>query len=152
MKKLLFIAAASLMAVSANAQKMKEAEVPANIKSAFSAKFPNAKVEKWEKEGNNYEAEFTQNKVETSAEFGPNGQWIATETEINVSELPKAISDYCTKNMPGKKIKEASKITSADGSISYEAEVDEADYIFDAKGNFLKKEVEKDGDKDDDKK
>lgn len=152
MKKSILLFALGFSAITANAQKINEADVPAAIKSSLSKLHPNAKVDKWEKEGNNFEAEFTENKVETSVEFGPNGQLIATEVEMNVSDLPKAISDYCTKNMAGKKIKEASKITDASGKVSYEAEVDEADYIFDANGNFVKKEVEANDDKDDDKK
>jgi hypothetical protein len=42
--------------------------------------------------------------------------------------------------MPGKKIKEASHITDAKGVISYEAEIDGVDYIFDADGKMLRKE------------
>ncbi|MBC7865300.1 MAG: hypothetical protein IAF38_20155, partial [Bacteroidia bacterium] len=51
-----------------------------------------------------------------------------------------------------KKVKEAAKITDAKGVVTYEAEIDNADYIFDSTGNFLKKEIESDSDKDDDKK
>mgnify|MGYP003395494714 CR=1 FL=1 len=152
MKKSILLFAMAFVALAVNAQKVKEADVPPAIKAAFTKMHPNAKVDKWEKEGTNYEAEFTENKVETSVELGPNGQLIATEIEINVSELPKAIAEYCAKNMPGKKIAEASKITTASGTVSYEAEVDEADYIFDSNGTFVKKEIEKDDDKDDDEK
>jgi hypothetical protein len=148
MKKTILLLAAVLLGFAANAQTIKEADVPAGVKAAFTKLYPAAKVKKWEKENGNYEAEFDYNKVETSVLIGPNNNLLETEIEIKVAELPKAVSDYCTKNMPGKKIKEASKITSADGKVSYEAEVDEADYIFDASGTFIKKEVENDTDKD----
>ncbi|MFL5763526.1 MAG: PepSY-like domain-containing protein [Bacteroidia bacterium] len=151
MKKTILFLACGLFAFSASAQKMKEADVPAAIKASFIKMHPNTKVDKWEKEGNNWEAEYTEGGVENSVEFGPNGQLIASEMEIKVADLPKAVSAYCAKNMPGKKIAEASKITDAKGVISYEAEVDETDYIFDANGNFVKKEVERDMDKDDKK-
>ena len=152
MKKSILVLAMAFIAISVNAQKVKEGDVPPAIKASFERAHPNVKVDKWEKEGNNYEAEYMDNKVESSASFGPNGQVLDVEAEIAVTALPKAVSDYCAKNMPGKKIKEASKITAADGKISYEAEVDEADYIFDANGAFIKKEVEaKDAD-DEDKK
>lgn len=152
MKKSILLFALGFIAISVNAQKVKEADVPPAVKASFTRVHPNAKVDKWEKEGNNYEAEFTENKIEGSSDFGPNGQVLETEMEISVSALPKGVTDYCTKNMPGKKIKEASKITDAAGKISYEAEVDEADYIFDSNGTFLEKKVEKDEDKDDDDK
>lgn len=149
MKKSILLSVMGFIAISVNAQKIKEAEVPTAIKTSFTKLYPTAKVEKWEKENTNYEAEFDLNKVETSVLFGPNGQLLETENEISPSALPKAVSEYVAKNVEGKKIKEASKITSADGKITYEAEVDEVDYIFDAKGVFIKKEVEApDGDKD----
>ena len=132
---------------SVYAQKIKEADVPAAVKEGFKKSFPTAKVKEWEKEDDNFEAEFDLKKVETSALFDANGNLIQTEVEITLKELPKAIIDYLSKNEAGKKIKEAAKITDNKGVISYEAEVTEADYIFDSAGNFIKKEVEKD-DKD----
>lgn len=144
--------ALGFLVISASAQKVQEASVPPFILSSFNKMHPNAKVDKWGKEGNNYEAEFKENGIETSVELGPNGQLIATEVEINVSDLPKAVADYFAATMPGKKIAEASKITSATGTVSYEAEVDKVDYHFDSNGTFVKKEVETNDDKNDDKK
>ncbi len=150
MKKTILFLALGFIAISVNAQKVKETDVPQAIKAAFTNAHPAAKVDKWEKEGNNYEVEFTENKIESSVDLGPNGQILETESEITVAQLPKGVSDYCTKNMPGKKIKEASKIVDVSGKVSYEAEVGEADYIFDSNGNFVEKKVIKEEDKDDD--
>ncbi|HEY0031260.1 MAG TPA: PepSY-like domain-containing protein [Bacteroidia bacterium] len=147
MKKIALFSAFGFFAISAYAQEIKSTEVPPAIQASFTKLHPNAKVDKWEKEGTHYEAEFMDNKVETSVEFGPNGQLMATEVAINVSDLPKAASDYCTKNIAGKKISEAAKITEANGKVSYEAEVDGTDYFFDTNGNFVSKETEKHGDK-----
>ena len=140
MKTILLFLALSLTTFC-SAQKIKASAVPAAVKNKFAALYPNVKSEKWEKEGANYEAEFDQNKSEISVLFDADGNLIETETEIAVSELPQATKDYCAKNFPGKKIHEASKIVSANGTVTYEAEVD-ADYIFDASGNFIKKETE----------
>jgi uncharacterized lipoprotein NlpE involved in copper resistance len=90
--------------------------------------------------------------VETSATFNADGKLKETEQEIKTSELPKTAGDYVAKNYAGHKISEAAKITSADGKITYEAEVkkgkEEMDLIFDESGTFLKKETEA-GDKRD---
>lgn len=51
------------------------------------------------------------------------------------------MNDYASTNLSGKKIKEAAKIASADGTLTYEAEIGDFDYIFDANGNFLKKDA-----------
>jgi hypothetical protein len=129
------------------AQKVKESEVPAAVKSSFQNSYKGAKAEKWEKEKDgNYEAEFDWNKAEMSANFNADGKLIQSEQEIKTTELPKTVSDYVTKNYAGYTISEAAKITDAAGAISYEAEVkkgkEEMDLIFDSNGNFLKKEIE----------
>ena len=149
MKKITALFSGMIALVAVNAQTVKEADVPAAVKSAFNTKYPNTKVEKWEKEGANFEAEFHANKVETCAVFDGAGTFLESEIEIKTSALPKSVSDYVTKNMPGKKIKEASKITTAGGKVSYEAEIDDAYYMFDDQGNFIGKETETD--KKDDK-
>ncbi len=148
MKNTILVLAIGFTTLTAAAQKIKEADVPANVKTAFTKQFPGTNAAKWEKENGNYEAEFDLNKVETSALFNSAGVLLETEIEIKTSELPKTVSEYVSKNLAGKKIKEASKITDAKGIVTYEAEVDEADYIFDSKGDFLKKVIEKDEKKD----
>jgi len=139
------------------AQKVKEAEVPTAVKDAFAKKYAGIKVEKWEKEDGNFEAEFDQGKNEMGAIFDPSGTFKYEEIEIKAKALPAAVSEYCSKNFAGWKIAEATKITDADGKISYETEIskgrEDFDALFDDKGNFIKKTEEgKEGDDDDDKK
>lgn len=150
MKTAIAILTLTFATVVCKAQKMKEAEVPAAVKEAFKKQYPNAKVQKWEKEGKDFEAEFKLNKVETSVLMDASGAILETEKEIKVADLPKAITEYVTKNMPGKKIKEASGILGADGNKTYEAEIDGTGYIFNSAGTLLKKE--QDTEKDDDTK
>ncbi len=132
----------------AYAQKVKEVNVPAPVKEAFSKMYPDAKNVEWEMEDGNYEAEVDINKIETSVVFTPAGAHVMTEVEITPDALPAAALNYVKTNLGGKKIKEAAKMTTAEGVVTYEAEVDEADYIFDASGTFIKKEVEKEDEKD----
>lgn len=147
MKKFILMLSAALIAGSTFAQKSKT-EVPDAVKKSFESLFPGVKAEKWEKEGVTYEAEFHQGKTEMSVVFDGSGKHLQTETEIAVSELPKAVSDYAAKNFPGKKIKEAAKITEASGTVTYEAEIDGKDYIFDSSGNFVRIDDEQDHDDD----
>ncbi|MEO6901669.1 MAG: hypothetical protein ABI315_00780 [Bacteroidia bacterium] len=139
MKNLILITALSLGVSCANAQKIKESEVPAPVKATLAKQFPTIEKVKWEKEGANYEAEFEVKEVETSALINATGNLIETEEEILVNSLPKEVAKYVSKNLSGAKIKEASKITDAKGAITYEAEVNKADYLFDANGVFIKK-------------
>ena len=127
----------------ANAQTVKEAEVPANVKQGFSKKYPGSKVEKWEKEGADYEAEFELNKVESSAVFTSDGTFKEVEQEIKMSALPKMATDYCTKTYVGYKMAEAAKITHASGKVMFEVEMEKGkehfDAMFDDKGKFESK-------------
>ena len=86
------------------------------------------------------------NKVEMSANFSADGTLMETETEIAPSVLPKAATEYITKNYAGSKIEEAAKIVNSKGITVYEAEVkhgkEEFELLFDATGNFTKKVVE----------
>jgi len=143
MKTTIILMAMLLNVSLASAQKINEADVPASVKSAFAKKYPGAKVEKWEKEGADYEAEFDLSKVESSAVFDVNGNFKGLEQEIKSSELPKAVTDYCAKTYAGYKLTEAAKITDSTGKVMYEAEMskgkEEFDVIFDDKGIFIKK-------------
>ena len=67
MKTILVIIALSLSIGSANAQHLKDFDVPFSVKQGFERKYPGVKGEKWEKEGVDYKAKFELNKVESSA-------------------------------------------------------------------------------------
>lgn len=153
MKTLIFIFIALFFANYVNAQKIKESEVPKAVVSAFQLQFKGAKVKVWEKENGKFEVEFVFNKKESSANFSADGKLIDSEIEIQTSELSKTVNDYVAKNYVGYKIVEASKITDAEGKITFEAEVlkvkEKLDLIFDDKGNFIKKKIEAHDNKED---
>ena len=138
MKKIsLTIALGFCLAIVACAQKINASKVPAVVKASFNAAYPGAAA-KWEKEDGNYEVNFKNGGRAMSAVMMPNGSIIETETDINISELPVKAAAYVQEHYPGKQIKEASKIVTADRSINYEARVDGKDLIFDADGKFIK--------------
>lgn len=132
---------------ASNAQRLKESDVPAAVKTALAVMYPDAKHVEWEMEGGKYEGEFKANSIESSAMFEASGIYIQTETEIPVLSLPETAKEYISKNLPGEKIKEAAKITDAKGGITYEAEVGESDYLFDSSGVFISRSTE-DNDKE----
>ncbi len=150
MKNIFAVLISMVSFYSGYAQQLKESEIPALVKAKFVSLYPGTKNVKWEKEHNKYEAGFKQNKIETSILIDAAGNMVEIETEIAVSSLPQAVAAYVSKNLAGKKIKEASKIVTASGVITYEAEVGGVDYIFDANGNFIKKETDEPKDKEND--
>ncbi len=138
MKKLIIITVTILSTgITACAQKLKEAAVPAAVKTAFAKQYPGAAA-KWEKEAGKYEAGFSKDGNTMSALFEPNGTMTESEKDIAITALPATVLGYVKENYKGKKIKEAAIITKADGTVTYEAEVNGKDVIFDSKGKFIK--------------
>ena len=122
---------------SACAQKIDASKVPAAVKAAFAKQYPGVTV-KWEKEDGKFEAGFKHNGSTMSALFEANGMMTESEMDIKVADLPASVLVYVKDHYKGKSIKEGAKITKADGTVNYEAEVDGKDVIFDANGKFLK--------------
>lgn len=124
MKKLLTCSILGAMfAFTACAQKLDAAKVPAEVKTAFAQKFPGAKAT-WEKENaKEYEAAFTMNGKEASANFLANGSWVETEMEISNAELPAAANKAIMAKYPGAVIEKVFKIDNATGATTYETEI-----------------------------
>ncbi|MGJ1412749.1 PepSY-like domain-containing protein [Sphingobacterium thalpophilum] len=138
MKKLILQLAAMAAVSLANAQKVSDKEVPWAVKSALRNKFPDVKALKWEKEKGNYEAGFEVAMTGYAILIDASGNILETEVEIRTDALPPDARAYVAKNYAGRKITEAAKITDAKGGITYEAEVEGKDLIFDHTGKFLK--------------
>lgn len=136
MKRILFIAAI-FTTINCTAQ-----NVPDAVKNAFAKSFPNTTVKKWDKEGRNYEANFTKDGKSMSATFDATGKWIETETDIKVSELPAGVISYVKSNYKGATIKEAAVLSNTESKKMYEAEVKGKDLLFDENGKFLKEEAD----------
>ncbi len=116
--------------------------VPAEVKTAISKKYPEASKVTWEKEKGNYEANWGgKSGEENSVQFTPTGIFIEMVKAIPVTQLPSPILSYVKEHYKGAKITEAGRITNDTGKITYEAEVNGKDIIFDEKGIFLKVEA-----------
>lgn len=118
-------------------QKLKESQVPAAAKTAFQKQYPGTKAT-WEKENGKYEVNFDQNGVTMSAIIDENGTIVETESDIATNELPQEVQTYVKEHYAGATIKEASKIVTSAGELTYEALVNGKDVIFDSNGKFIK--------------
>ncbi len=138
MKKLVpMFALVASISFSASAQQLAAAKVPAAAKASFAKKYPGVTA-KWEKENGKYEVNFKQHGNAMSVLMDDKGSISETEMDVKVNELPPAILAYVKEHYKGKAIKEGAKITKADGTVNYEAEVAGKDVIFDASGKFIK--------------
>ncbi len=150
MKTLLIVFCIGLVACQADAQKINEKDVPANIKNVLTKSFGVTSA-KWDKEDSNFEANFKAKGKETSVVFDASGAILETEVEIKKSELPASIMETLKKDYADAKIEEVAKID-AKGVTTYEVEVeigeDTFDLIFDTDGNLIKKEKKEDEDEE----
>lgn len=137
MKKLILLLALAFILGTAFAQKDKKIEPPAPVKAKLTSLYPMVKDVKWTKEDVNYEASFKNKETETSLLFGAKGNFLEKEEAIPETLLPQAAKDYLAINYPSKKITEAAKITDDEGVVTYEAEIDKTDIIFDADGKII---------------
>jgi hypothetical protein len=136
MKRTMLMALIISATTVACGQKISADKVPALVKAAFAKQHPGTSV-KWEMENGKYEAGFKDKGTTTSVLYTADGTMTESETDIKIADLPKAVMDYVKAHYKGK-IKEGAKITTAAGVVTYEAEVDGKDVIFDSTGKFIK--------------
>lgn len=127
--------------------------VPKKAKKAFMKKFPKAQNANWGKENSNeWEAEFTMNDKNYSANFNSNGKWMETEMEIDNSQAPQMVMKNLKTKYPKAEIKKVYKIKSPKGT-SYEVEIENdgqnMEVVFNSRGKMMHKEKTKEGDEED---
>lgn len=138
MKKLILLLAIAGFFTQTQAQKLMASDVPKVVTAAFTKAHSTVTDVAWSKDGVNFEAEYDVNKADMSTTYSAAGIMIETEMEIAITALPASVLSYVETNYKEKEISEASKITAANGTVTYEAEVTGIDLIFDAKGTFIK--------------
>lgn len=70
-------------------------KVPADVKTAFDAKFPATRGVEWEKKSGYYVAEFRENGVSIEAWYDANAVWCMTETDLrtDLTALPGLVQN-----------------------------------------------------------
>ena len=143
MKRYFLTVAIAIVAVAAFAQEKHQSgsktQPPTAVQSSFEKDHPKATRVNWNREDQNFEANFIENKNVMSAVYNSSGELQETEIEISKGNLPANVLTYIQQHYKGN-IKEAAKITKRNGDINYEAEVNDKDVIFDKDGHFIKEQ------------
>ena len=116
-----------------------ESQLPAPVKDAFAKKYPGTTA-KWQKEGDQYEAEFDLEGKSLTAVYGADGSLEETEMEITLGELPDSARTYLQAHFKREEIKEIEKLILPNGEFSFEAEAAGQELLFDSTGKFVKQE------------
>ena len=119
--------------------KWDESQLPAAVKDSFARSYPGVSA-KWQKDGSQFEAEFSMNGKEFTAVYGAGGSLEETEIEIGLGELPDSARNYLQAHFKPADIKEVEKLIMPNGEFSFEAEAGGQELVFDSTGRFVKQE------------
>lgn len=90
-KTILLLAVAGALALQSCENNKKGVNVNAEVKEAFTAKYPGAKDVRWNTRNTYSIAEFKDNGTNASAWFDGAGTWYMTETDIPYAALPQTV-------------------------------------------------------------
>lgn len=97
-------------------------QAPDAVKKTFQAKYPGENEPDWHKDDHgNYESHFKIDGIKYRADFNADGSWIETETNIDESDLPKAIKERIENDFDGK-ITEIEKVEHHSKGTFYDVE------------------------------
>lgn len=77
--------------LSACSDRIRQSHVPSVVQNTVAQQFSNANGIEWEKEKQNYEAEFVKDSVEYKAIIDPSGSLVKYKQELTAAQLPAAI-------------------------------------------------------------
>ena len=142
MKKNTFILIAALLALSFTAYS--QTNVPVVVKTAFNKKFPTFKKAHWSREGKTeWEAEFTTNGKDMSANFDMQGNWKETETNLKGTRLSTKAMETLSSQFPGYTVKDVA-FTETPKYSAYEIVIEKGkskqEVTIDKQGNLIGKE------------
>ena len=141
MKKALFLIITVMIVVSLLAQNKKEVKISERVKSALIKLYPDAKNIQWKIDENKTEASFVINGKNILVTYDSN-EFYAVKTQIQPSEIPKAVKQSLDEYYKGYKIISVGIITDKLNNIFYGTELKKTTVLikvmFDKNGNLVR--------------
>ncbi len=134
-----------LLAIATTAVGQNQVNPPHRVQAKFNAKYPEvAEKANWKQNAEGYQAHFQQNKKEVISDYGQDGKWIQSRTQLREADLPPATRTYISDTYPkdyeyvsGYRIENAKgsryKIDLRSGQQTYQID-------FDKQGGFISQE------------
>ncbi|MBS1605752.1 MAG: PepSY-like domain-containing protein [Bacteroidetes bacterium] len=106
-------------------------ELPGSIKTAFFAKYPGARLKKWDVENDRYVVNFVSNKDKLTAVYSMKGSWLMTEKKVPwMKDLPPAVRTAFNKGLYADwKVESIRECQGRDGDRLYKLQVDNGDML-----------------------
>ena len=126
--------------------------LPIEVQTAFSKKFSSVQELKWEREDNEWEAEFKLNGTEMSASFDNLGKWLGTETKLQKKDVPAYVFKSINLKFDGWEIEEIERIEKPDFKgyeITLEKKETETEILVTDTGELTIKKLKVEDDEDD---
>ena len=127
--------------MQAQAQNLRPIDIPFAVTAAFDQAYPAIQTVEWSKAGDNFAAEYKADTLNRSVTYNSSGMLVESNTEILEAALPSPVMEYLNENYKDNKVNETSKITDANGIVTYETKLKGMDLIFDSEGKFVKSEI-----------
>lgn len=143
MKKIfvLMIVFSSGLVFYSNAQIRK---IPAEVTNAFSEKYEQAKNVEWRDNLSAFVASFELDDEKYEAKFNKKGNWLSTEKELAISDMPDAVNDGVEKSKYSEwEVKAVYEIELPDNAKQYrvhvaKSNIQQKNLLFNEKGKLLK--------------
>lgn len=99
-----------------------------NIETFISKNYKGAIIREIEEENYGFEVEFNVGNVSYEADFDKDGNWLLTESEISVSDLPKKILNMLQKKYFDYELEELDLVKKSDNTVYYKIELEKNYY------------------------
>ncbi|MDX1408551.1 MAG: PepSY-like domain-containing protein [Saprospiraceae bacterium] len=140
-----------LFCIALSWQLQAQDQVPAAVLNTFGTMFPTATDVEWEFEDEQWDAEFVNEGQALEAAFSPAGNWLETEREIDVQDVPEPVMTIMIK-FAGYEVAQASELSTPDTPLVYEllvrSEQDAVEVTVDPRGYVLRMQPATDEDED----
>jgi hypothetical protein len=127
-------------------QGRQQSGVPSDVSSALKEKYPDLKSSEvdWNREGNNYQAQFMNNGIKYEVVIDDSGNWVSTETQMTREQLPDKVKEGLKNSTYNNwDVNEVEKREGPREKSVYIIEVEKGDQdynvYFDQNGKMLKK-------------
>jgi hypothetical protein len=119
-------------------------KLPAEVTNSFSEKYPDAKDVEWKDKLSNFSAGFEWKDEKYEAHFNKKGEWLSTDKEIDINDLPAKVKDGFDKSKYSDwETNNVYRIDMPDDKINYRVHVSKSTIqkkilLFNEKGKLLK--------------